>query len=95
MVVRSIAMVVQSLAVVAALTRGPPRIAAGRGHTCAILGDGSVRCFGANGYGQLGLGHTNDLGDEAGEMTALPAVNLGVGRTAVAVAASRAVSLKI
>ena len=64
-----------------------PRLAAGRSHVCAVLGDGSVRCFGENGLGQLGLGHTNDLGDEAGEMASLPAVNLGAGHTATAITA--------
>ena len=31
-------------------------IAAGRGHTCIIFDDGSVGCWGYNGYGQLGDG---------------------------------------
>ncbi|MFN8488979.1 MAG: Ig-like domain-containing protein [Caldilineaceae bacterium] len=33
-------------------------VVAGDGHTCALLGDGSVKCWGNNFFGQLG---TNDL----------------------------------
>jgi alpha-tubulin suppressor-like RCC1 family protein len=61
-------------------------IAAGGDTTCAILLDGRVKCWGNNGYGQLGIGDTQARGDDPGEMgAALPAVDLGTGRTAVAV----------
>jgi cysteine-rich repeat protein len=33
----------------------PRRLAAGHDHTCAILTDGSLKCWGSNGYGQLGV----------------------------------------
>ena len=61
-------------------------IAAGGDFTCAILIDGRVKCWGNNSFGQLGIGDTQARGDDPGEMgAALPAVDLGTGRTAVAV----------
>ena len=62
-------------------------IATGELHTCALLDDDSVKCWGGNHRGQLGLGDTNSRGDESNEMgDNLPAVNLGTGRTAKAIA---------
>jgi len=56
-------------------------------HWCGLLSSGAVKCWGNNAYGQLGLGDVNNRGDAAGEMgDALPAVDLGTGRTAKAVA---------
>ena len=53
---------------------------------CAVLDTGSVKCWGDNQYGQLGLGDTANRGDQPGEMgDNLPAVNLGTGRTATAI----------
>ncbi|MFP2928442.1 RTX toxin [Pyxidicoccus sp. 3LG] len=40
------------------------RIAAGANHTCALLSTGRVRCWGLNGSGQLGLAHTQPIGDD-------------------------------
>jgi len=57
-------------------------ITAGNAHTCAILDNSSIKCWGKNTYGQLGLGDTTNresvsqLGDD------LPVVDLGAGRTA-------------
>jgi alpha-tubulin suppressor-like RCC1 family protein len=57
-------------------------------HNCALLNDGTVKCWGCNLAGELGLGDTTNRGDKPGEMgDALPAVDLGTGRTALAVSA--------
>jgi alpha-tubulin suppressor-like RCC1 family protein len=62
-------------------------ISANGQHTCAVLDDGSVKCWGHNFYGELGLGDTVDRGNAAGQMgDNLPAVDLG-GMAAVSVVA--------
>jgi alpha-tubulin suppressor-like RCC1 family protein len=67
--------------------RTATKIEAGVGHVCAILDDASLKCWGLNNFGQLGVGDHNSRGDAAGEMgDALPVVNLGTGRTAKHVA---------
>ncbi len=43
-------------------------IAGGDYHVCALLDDATVKCWGANYAGQLGLGDTAKRGDGAGEM---------------------------
>jgi alpha-tubulin suppressor-like RCC1 family protein len=63
-------------------------VSVGEGHTCAILDDKSVKCWGSNSSGQLGLGDKNNRGDNSGEMgDNLPAVDLGTGRVATVVSA--------
>ena len=53
-------------------------ISMGDGYTCALLDDNSVKCWGYNYYGQLGVGDTNNRGDGPNEMgDNLPAVDLG------------------
>ena len=64
-------------------------ISAGEFHTCALLDNGSVRCWGFNGDGRLGLGHENDIGDDETPGSVAP-VNLGTGRTATAISAGGA-----
>ncbi len=61
----------------------PTKFGGGLDFTCALLSNATVKCFGGNRYGQLGQGSTIQLGDSAGEMTTLPAISLGTGRTAV------------
>jgi alpha-tubulin suppressor-like RCC1 family protein len=62
-------------------------IAAGALHTCAVLEDSSVKCWGYNNRGQLGIDNTTDMGDNSGEMgDNLPTINLGTGRTANGIA---------
>ena len=51
-------------------------IAAGSEHSCAILDNASVKCWGFNGYGQLGIDNTTHMGDDTGEMAALPSIDL-------------------
>jgi len=63
-------------------------IAAGNFSSCAILEDGSVRCWGDNRFGQLGYGNTNDVGDDETPAQA-GAVALGAGRTATAITVGR------
>ena len=53
-------------------------ITAGATHTCALLDDFSVRCWGLNADGHLGIGSTDNRGDEPAEMGQhLPAARLG------------------
>ena len=57
-------------------------------HTCAILQDDTLKCWGSGDWGRLGYGDTNNRGDAAGEMgDNLPMVNLGTGKTAKQVVA--------
>ncbi len=47
-------------------------------HTCALLDDNSIKCWGGNTAGDLGLGDTAHRGDNANEMgDSLPTVDLG------------------
>jgi hypothetical protein len=60
----------------------------GQLHACALLNDHSVKCWGQNGYGQLGYGDTRDRGSAPADMgSALPTVDLGTGHTATKIAA--------
>ena len=66
------------------LGRKAVAITAGGSHTCAILDNGQVRCWGLNNFGQLGYGNTRDIGDNEAPASVAP-VKLGKGRKAVAI----------
>ncbi len=61
-------------------------ITAGASHTCAILDDGSVRCWGNGVSGRLGYGNQATIGDNESPAAA-GAVDIGAGRRAVAISA--------
>lgn len=60
------------------------KIAAGHSHTCAVTTGGNVRCWGYNGHGELGYGHTNTIGDDELVWTS---GNVNVGGAVVDIAA--------
>ena len=59
------------------------QVAVGGHHTCAVLNDDTVKCWGEGNYGKLGYGNKNDRGDPS----QLPTVDLGTGKTAKQVSA--------
>jgi predicted flap endonuclease-1-like 5' DNA nuclease/alpha-tubulin suppressor-like RCC1 family protein len=71
-----------------AIDLGPGRtavaVSTGDYHTCAILDNGSVKCWGQDNHGQLGDGGTNANTDSPSSTP----VDLGPGRTAVAIASA-------
>ena len=67
--------------------RTPKDIRAGVDHACALLDDNTIKCWGGNGYGQLGQGHTNAIGNNADEMENLNPIDVGDSRTVKRVAA--------
>jgi cysteine-rich repeat protein len=70
--------------------RHATRVALGNSYSCAVLDDASLKCWGANALGELGLGDTTDRGGKPSDMgDNLPVVNLGSGRTVLAVASSK------
>jgi alpha-tubulin suppressor-like RCC1 family protein len=66
-------------------------IASGSSHSCALLDDGSVRCWGYNAHGELGIGSTGNRGSSSQDMgdALLPAQLPGIAR-AIAVGANHA-----
>ena len=67
------------------------KMSTGDTHTCMILDNGDLKCWGNDGDGQLGDGGWG------GDLNAPPsaAINLGTGRTAVAVSAGHATTCAI
>ena len=62
-------------------------VSAGYRHTCVILDNDEVKCWGSGAYGRLGQGSTDNIGDEENEVRDMPTVDLGTGRTAKAISA--------
>jgi len=68
------------------------RFAAGDFHTCAVTRSHALRCWGRNHRGQLGLGNTNDVGDD--ELpSSLATVSLGAGALQVVAGAAHTCAL--
>lgn len=63
------------------------QITAGKFHSCALLEDGNVRCWGSNQYGQLGSGTPGNIGDDE-IPSSVPVVELG--EAALQISAGRA-----
>ena len=62
------------------------KLMSGGYYNCALFGISSLKCWGENTYGQLGLGDNSTRGDGSGEMgDNLSVVELGTGRTAKAI----------
>lgn len=62
--------------------------ATGIGHTCAILANGAIRCWGGGFSGQLGYGNTASIGDNETPASAgnVPAIPMGLPPTTKATA---------
>ncbi|NQU64295.1 MAG: RTX toxin, partial [SAR324 cluster bacterium] len=53
-------------------------LSSGYQHSCALLVNGKVKCWGFNQFGQLGLGDTRSRGDASSDMgSSLDYVDLG------------------
>jgi len=52
------------------------QVATGHSHSCAILDDGTVKCWGLNSIGQLGLGDIQNRGDSGGKLSSDTTVDL-------------------
>jgi len=74
------------------LKSGVLAIAAGGGHTCSLVNGGSVKCWGYDGYGQLGDGITTQRStpvDVVGLTSGMTAIAAGGGDTCVLTAVGR------
>ena len=57
-------------------------VSSGQYHTCAVLDNGSLKCWGRNYHGELGIGGSTGYNVQ---YSSPQAVDLGTGRTAVSV----------
>jgi len=64
---------------VAGLSNGATAVVAGEGHSCALMNNGGVKCWGDNSYGELGDGT-----EEPYRITPVDVVGLSIGATALA-----------
>ena len=67
---------------VAGLAAGVSRVSAGQSHTCAVTTSGAVKCWGSDGFGQLG-------NDTSTDSKLIPVDVLGLTSGAVSVSTSR------
>ena len=56
-------------------------VSAGAEHTCALLDNASLKCWGSGDSGRRGSSNMNNVGGSSGDMAALVAVNLGTDTT--------------
>ena len=75
--------------------RSAKNIALGDDHSCAVLDNNQIKCWGDNSSGQLGYDDTINRGSTAGSMALLSTVNLGAGRSAKSIALGRAHSCAV
>ncbi|MDP6215061.1 MAG: hypothetical protein QGI41_09005, partial [Acidimicrobiales bacterium] len=66
---------------------GLSQVSAGSAHTCVLWDDGEMACWGSNSHGQLGIGSTEDIGDDENVGDNYELVDLPSGRTATSIAA--------
>ena len=66
---------------------GLSQVSAGSAHTCLLWDDGEMACWGSNSHGQLGIGSTEDIGDDEIFRDNYELVDLPSGRTATSIAA--------
>ena len=53
--------------------------------TCAIVNGSGLWCWGYNGFGQLGIGSTTNVGDTAGSMMSLSGISVAGGASCLIV----------
>ena len=73
-------------------SNGSLYVATGNNHSCSISTDNDVNCWGLNAFGQLGLGHTNKIGDDE-SINGVSAVNLGISISQVTTGANHTCAL--